>query len=354
MITLAIVFLTLNALGVTAVSRDFSAVVHSQTPVRALVSDAYDASTPRPLLVYLHGFCASDDAQQALELTSMRRVPAVRNRLGVDRRRQQVLVQTGLREAALAEDWIYVAPQAPRTTRECVLCNMPERSPNSQDRLFASWITGIMARETPEFTCRAWDGSDAVAFPESGATDDNDVHYIEEIIEATKKQFNVDSDRIYIAGIATGGFMANRMACERPGAFRGVATFSAGTFKNASRCTPDDKTSVLLIHGTDDLTVPIDGGVNSRGVAFPSSDESFEILGDAMGCSNVISQERSTLPVDGGNAQPDVDVRKRKFQKCAENVKVEQWTLKGVDHFLERPTSEAMFKDAVAWLKDLQ
>ena len=73
-----------------------------------------------------------------------------------------------------------------------------------------------------------------------------------------------------------------------------------------------------------------------------------------MGCSNVISQERSTLPVDGGNAQPDVDVRKRKFQKCAENVKVEQWTLKGVDHFLERPTSEAMFKDAVAWLKDLQ
>lgn len=353
LLPLIYIALTIFASAVSASSSDFVARVHSDVSVRALVANTYSGSEPRPLLIYLHGFCLSDDAQQALELTSMREVPAVRNKIGVARRRSQTLVQVGLREASMAQNWVYVAPKAPRSTRECVLCNVVERSPNSADRLFGGWMNGILQRDSPEFECPAWDGSDSVALAEVAATDDSDIHFIEEIINATKKQFDIDETRIYVVGIATGGFMASRLACERPRLFRGVVSFAGGTFKDPSRCRPTTgKTSVLFIHGTDDHTVPIAGGVNSRGVEFPSSDESFEIMGDAMGCTNVVVQEESSLPVDGIGL-PEVVVRKKKFAECERDVKVEQWRLNGVDHFLERPTSEAMFEDAVEWLHAL-
>lgn len=214
-------------------------------------------------------------------------------------------------------------------------------------------MNGILARDSPEFECPAWDGSDAVALAEVAATDGSDIHFIEEIINATKKQFNIDETRIYVVGIATGGFMASRLACEKPELFKGVVSFAGGTFKDSSRCRPTTgETSVLLIHGTDDHTVPIAGGVNSRGVEFPSSDESFETMGDAMGCTNLVVQEESSLPVDG-IALPEVVVRKKRFAECKRDVKVEQWRLNGVDHFLERPTSEALFEDAVEWLQAL-
>jgi len=285
----------------------------------------------------------------------MREVPAVRNKLGIARRRQQTLVQVGLREAALAENWVYVAPKAPRSTRECVLCNVVESSPNSADRLFGTWMNGILARDSPEFECPAWDGSDAVALAEVAASDDFDVHFIEEIINSTKKQFNIDDERIYVVGIATGGFMASRLACEKPEWFKGIVSFAGGTFKDSVRCRPKTgETSTLFIHGTDDHTVPIAGGINSRGVEFPSSDESFEIMGHAMGCTNLVEQDDSkrTLPVDGVGL-PEVTVRTRKFAECQNAATVEQWRLNGVDHFLEKPTSEAMFEDVVEWLRAL-
>ena len=91
---------------------DFKAQLSTTVDVRALTSTRYDGAEARPLLVFLHGYCLSDDAQQTLKLESMRNVPAVRNRLGIARRRQQTLVQSGLREAALDRNWIYVAPQS--------------------------------------------------------------------------------------------------------------------------------------------------------------------------------------------------------------------------------------------------
>lgn len=343
------------ALGVRAEDFEFTANVRADVDVRVLTADNHNASAPSPLLVYLHGFCLDDDAQQTLELSSMRTVPGSRNRLGMTRRRQQRLVQTGLREAALAEDMVYIAPDAPRTTNECVLCNLQNDSPNSQDRLFASWITGILERDSPSFQCRAWDGSDAVALADVAATDSRDVDYVLDVVAAAKKTFNIDEDRVYVVGVATGGFMATRLACERPDVFRGVVSIAGGTFADAERCRPPRgaRTSVLAVHGTDDHTVPIKGGVNSRGVAFPSSDESFKTLGEAMGCSNVVRKgEGEPLPADSPGL--DVAVETRTFASCDDGVSVEQWKLFGVDHFMERPTSERLFENVIAWLTALR
>jgi len=336
------------------VSRDFKVPIEIDTNIRVLTSKRYDGSTPRPVLLFLHGYCLSDDGQQTTELTSMRLVPAPRNALNVDRRRQQTLVQTGLREAALEADYIYVAPDAPHVTRECVLCNLQDASPNQQDRLFASWITGILERNSPQMTCRAWDGSDACCNPELGGNGD-DVAYILRVLKAVKAKFNVDENKVYVFGIATGGFMANRLACEVPEIFKGIASFAGGSFKDRERCKPRRATSVLEIHGSGDLTVPLSGGVNARGVAFPSAEETFDIISGAMKCSNSVDESTSTLPADGGQTPmiPSVKVRESKRKSCADGVHVEQWILDGVEHFMEKSTSAKLFENAVEWFETL-
>lgn len=88
------------------------------------------------------------------------------------------------------------------------------------------------------------------------------------------------------AGIATGGFMANRLACEAPEMFAGVVSFAGSTWKDPSRCDPPAgaATNLLNIHGDADLTVPIDGGVNFVGVEFPSADAAVDTFADTFGC----------------------------------------------------------------------
>ena len=58
-----------------------------------------------------------------------------------------------------------------------------------------------------------------------------------------------------------------------------------------------------------------------------------------------------TLPVGDGSAQREVDAKVVTFGGCANGVEVEQWTLPGVDHFMENPTSYAMFDAALEWLE---
>ena len=56
------------------------------------------------------------------------------------------------------------------------------------------------------------------------------------------------------------------------------------------------------------------------------------------------------LPVGDGSAQREVDAKVATFGDCTGNVEVEQWTLPGVDHFMETPTSYAVFDAALEWL----
>lgn len=354
-LTLCFSAFAFQATHAAPISRDITASIPVETSIRVLTGEGYEQSpdTKRPLVVYLHGFCLDDDAQQQMELSSMRTLPAVRNRLGFPRRRQQTLVQTGLREAVLEKDWLYASVAAPHTTNECVLCHLQEQSPNSQDRLFNSWITGIMERDSPQFQCRAWDATDAVANPERGGSGAADVRFVVDVVAKVKRAFSVDDARVFVVGIGTGGFMASRLACERPDLFRGVVSVAGGTHADSRKCRPSEAvTNVLFAHGTDDHTVPIAGGRNSRGVAFPSAKRSFAIMGAAMGCDDVVvSSDTSRLPAEGD--APEIVVERNAYGACRDGVDVEQWLLNGVDHFFERSTSEKLFSDIVDWMYDL-
>jgi poly(3-hydroxybutyrate) depolymerase len=307
--------------------------------------------TKYPVVVFLHGFCLPDENQQKYNFTATRAGAGVG---GTPRR--QTLTQIGLRD--FVDDAFYVTPTSPTTTRQCALCNLGDDSPNVADRLTTSWINNTLARIAPAFVCNTWDGSDACCAPEKGGEGD-DVAFIADVIRAVvdgeHKSF-VDENRVYLVGIATGGFMANRFACERPDLIAGVMTFAGGVWNDAAKCAGSeiDDVAILQIHGDADTTVPLEGGTNFAGVPFPSAERTFSILADAFRCdeeSNDIRAESFALPAakDSPLGPVAVDVRRR--NGCgAGGGTVERWTLRGVDHFWEEETGRAMFEQATKWL----
>ena len=331
----------------------FGADVTVYPPSRYL-REGSDPSLPRtkyPVVVFLHGFCLPDENQQRYNFTAVRAGAG----LGGTPRRQ-TLTQVGLRD--FVDDAFYVTPVSPTTTRQCALCNLGEDSPNVADRLTTSWINNTLARVAPAFSCPTWDGSDACCAPEKGGNG-TDVDFLASVIGAVAAGEHaafVDPNRVYLVGIATGGFMANRVACERPDLITGVMTFAGGTWNDAAKCAGSrvDDVAVLAVHGDADTTVPIEGGANFAGVRFPSAERAAAILADAFGCDEESPDSKPAsfeLPTakDSPLGPVAVDVRRRGGCGGGGGA-VERWTLRGVDHFWEEETGRAMFERATDWL----
>ena len=104
--------------------------------------------------------------------------------------------------------------------------------------------------------CTAWDATSACCVPSSAGRDGGDVPMLREVISRTKERFPVDASRIYVVGIANGGFLAARLACEMPQLFAGILVYAAGF--DAAQCTSSQNARVplLLMHGDEDELVP--------------------------------------------------------------------------------------------------
>lgn len=96
----------------------------------------------------------------------------------------------------------------------------------------------------------------------------DDTAFLEALTDEIAGQVPVDPRRVYIAGFSNGGFMAQRVACERPERFAAFATVAAAGFGGMTQvCTTPGTTTapILLMHGTADANVPWDGLGVTRG-----------------------------------------------------------------------------------------
>jgi len=328
---------------------DISASLPISTTLSVLKPNDFTEDKSYPLVVYLHGFCLGDDAQQLYSFTAARASP------GGGGERRQTLMQIGIRERITSDQFLYLPLSAPHNTRSCALCNIASDSNNYlADRLTSNWINSTMSRIGPEFQCAAWAGSDACCNLEQSANmkENNDAEYIVDAIEKVKEAYpNIDG--VYIFGIATGGFMASRLACEKPEYFDGIASFAGATFADESKCKPKKATNFLGVHGTGDTVVPIEGGVNIVGTKFPSFRESMSILSSAFGCkSERFDEDKFTLPTEATQrrAPKEVNVDVTTYEQCRGEAALESWTIDGTDHFLEEKTSLELFSRITKWL----
>ena len=103
---------------------------------------------------------------------------------------------------------------------------------------------------------RSWNAGDCCAYASRQKIDD--VGFIKALVEKVKKDFPVDSRRVYVSGMSNGAMMTHRVACELSDIFAGAAAV-AGTIQ-VSSCNPSNPIAFIAFHGTADDNVPYNGG----------------------------------------------------------------------------------------------
>jgi polyhydroxybutyrate depolymerase len=100
-------------------------------------------------------------------------------------------------------------------------------------------------------------------------TDGNaDVAFVAQVVEELARDGRVDRSRVFGTGYSSGGFLANVVACQRPGLFRAIASNAGGAPYNQlekwengyPKCPGQSPTATLALHGGRDFTVTLDSG----------------------------------------------------------------------------------------------
>jgi polyhydroxybutyrate depolymerase len=93
----------------------------------------------------------------------------------------------------------------------------------------------------------------------------DDVGFLAALVAKLQADYGVPAGHVFATGMSNGGFMSNRLGCERADVFAAVAPV-AGTLGVGVACNPSRPVSVLEAHGTADPLVPFNGGdVRGRG-----------------------------------------------------------------------------------------
>ena len=171
---------------------------------------------------------------------------------------------------------------------------VPEASRNRYWSSSAIRSGGVLGTR---FGCRAWAATPSCCAagrfalrpsePETWEPVD-DVAHISQTISAVKSAYNIADNKVYIVGWENGGFMAYRMACEKPDLIAGIVSISGLSFVDApTNCAAfsDPNASpvnVLAIHGEFD-NIPVDGGL-FEGKPVPSVENTVFGWADHNGC----------------------------------------------------------------------
>lgn len=88
----------------------------------------------------------------------------------------------------------------------------------------------------------------------------DDVSFTSALLDHLKQIRNVDSHRIYVTGFSKGAILAQDLACELPGQFAAFAPVSGSLpTRVTSSCKTQTPVSMLMINGTNDLSVHYQG-----------------------------------------------------------------------------------------------
>lgn len=182
----------------------------------------YDASSPAPLIILLHGYGANAGAEQ----------------------------NAYMKFSILANDYgfLFIAP------------NGQKEAQGNQ-----SWF---------------WNASDACCNFRGSQV--SDVDYLMTLINNIKSQYSVDNNRVYLIGHSNGGFMSYRTAYENSGSIAAIASLT-GAGATLAGPAPENPVHVLHIHGTDDGAIAYKGG-ELQGNSYPGAVETVERWAEYNGC----------------------------------------------------------------------
>ena len=158
----------------------------------------------------------------------------------------------------------------------------------------------------------------------------------------------IDRARVYATGISNGGMMAYEVACAFADRIAAIAVV-AGEMTALERCRPSRPVPVLVIHGSDDRNLPVDGGVGAKAFAV------HEVRSVAAA---VDFWRRHDGCADAPRSDIAGPVRRTRYSPCSGGSEVELVTIEGGGHswpggdriarFLD-PPSTALDATAEIW-----
>lgn len=149
-----------------------------------------------------------------------------------------------------------------------------------------------------------------------------DLVFINDLIDALSEQFCIDPARIYANGMSNGGGMSNFLGCalsDRIAAIGGVSGAYIGTER---QCDPPRAVPVIAFHGTADKVVTYEGGASEAfNYPFPSVPDWAAEWAAHNGCDDTPID----IPAPG-------DASGVHYTNCDDNADVIFYTIDGGGH----------------------
>jgi len=155
----------------------------------------------------------------------------------------------------------------------------------------------------------------------------DDVRFTARVLDDLALVLNVDSKRVYAAGMSNGAAMCYRLAAELPDRIAAIAAVS-GTMAIES-CNPSRPVPVAHFHGTNDRLVNYDGPTERtpKFVTYKSVEETVRIWVKANGCPKTpVTAELPDVADDG------TEVTQRTYGPGTDGAEVVLYVIRGGGH----------------------
>jgi len=168
----------------------------------------------------------------------------------------------------------------------------------------------------------SWNAGECCNFVEPFGVDD--VAFVRFLVIALNETYNINSEKIYAAGISNGGMMVYRMGCEDADLFAGMAVISSTMCFDG--CAPSGPVPLIVFHGLADTVIPYSGGM---GTDFLTSffELSHKPVSDSV---SFWAKNNNCEPVP--RKEKEGIVYKEVYSNCEKNADVEFYTIENGGH----------------------
>lgn len=153
----------------------------------------------------------------------------------------------------------------------------------------------------------------------------DDVKFMDQIISYAIKTYNADPERVYIAGISNGGFMASRLACQLSNRIAAIAVVAA-TMNEGQGYAPVKAMPVIYMHGSEDPIFSPKGGKKFGRTAY-SHQQVLKVWVDMDKCNE--KPVKTTIPDKAGD---ETSIIKEEYGNPTTGIKVVGYTIVNGGH----------------------
>lgn len=158
----------------------------------------------------------------------------------------------------------------------------------------------------------------------------DDVGFLSQLMDIAVNDRHLDARHLYFAGYSNGGFMSDRMACERGSRIAGIGVVAATLHSSQSRqCSPGHAMPVAEMNGTSDPVVLYNGLLAQYNGYFGAL-ATVSYWAQQDGC-DVSAIQTTTLPNQEKVASNTV-VQLSRFTACPAGTGVQLYTIDNGGH----------------------